>query len=82
MPLRYVDQDASLTTLRKSLAKTIKTLTANDLFVFYYAGHGFQIAGENWLTAWDSDPDELATTSLQLAADILTPLKASACKRR
>lgn len=80
-PLRYVDQDASLTTLRKSLAKTIKTLTANDLFVFYYAGHGFQTAGENWLTAWDSDPDELATTSLQLAADILTPLKASACKK-
>ncbi len=79
--LVFLDKDASLTTLKRSLSKTIQGLSANDLFVFFYAGHGFQAGGENWLTAWDSDPDELNTSSVQLAAEVLTPLKKSACRK-
>jgi len=76
-----VNDQASLTTLRGSLETKLAGLKATDLFVFYYAGHGFQKAQDNRLTAWDTDLDRLGDTSLNLVEEVLKPLRASACRR-
>ncbi|UWU12410.1 hypothetical protein [Sinorhizobium medicae] len=39
------DADASLTALRDELKYTIKNLSEHELFIIYYAGHGFHGAG-------------------------------------
>ena len=49
------DGDASLTALRDQLAYTIKNLADDDLFIFYYAGHGFHGAGGNRLSTFDTN---------------------------
>jgi uncharacterized caspase-like protein len=43
------DADASLTALEDELTYTIRNLADDDLFVVYYAGHGFHGAGANRL---------------------------------
>ena len=44
---------------RKTLRKSIRTfggkLGADDIGLFYYAGHGMQVSGENYLIPIDSD---------------------------
>jgi hypothetical protein len=62
-----VNEDATLGALRYDLPQTIAGLREDDLFLFYYAGHGFFGAGGNRLTAFDSNARNLDGTTWLLA---------------
>jgi hypothetical protein len=42
----------------------IQSLESEDLFIFYYAGHGFHGVGGNRITAWDTHPFNVEDTTL------------------
>ena len=76
-----IDNDATLTTIQYSLHQTIGSLNEDDLFVFYYAGHGFYGAGGNRITAWDTNTYNIEGTTLLLTDVLIDPLTASVCPR-
>ena len=75
------DADASLTALRDLVGYTTRNLSGDDLFVFYYAGHGFHGAGGNRLSTYETNPHNVAGTSFHLRDDLLDPLTQSDCRR-
>jgi hypothetical protein len=75
------DADASLTALRDDLKYTIKTLADDELFIFYYAGHGFHGAGGNRLSTYDTNRTTVEDTSLSMRDDLLEPLMDSECRQ-
>ncbi len=75
------DGDASLTAMRDHLGYTIHNLDENDLFIFYYAGHGFHGAGGNRLSAYDTNRTNIAATSLHMRDELLEPLAQSDCQQ-
>ncbi|MFZ0423758.1 MAG: caspase family protein [Xanthobacteraceae bacterium] len=75
------DSEASLTALRDELGFAIKGLAAGDLFIFYYAGHGFHGAGGNRLSAYDTNRTNVVGTSLLMRDDLLEPLADSDCQQ-
>lgn len=75
------DGDASLTALRDHLAYTIRNLSADDLFIFYYAGHGFHGAGGNRLSTYDTNRSNVGGTSLLMRDDLLEPLANGKCQQ-
>ena len=75
------DTQASCTALRDELKYTIQNLDEDELFIFYYAGHGFYGAGGNRLSAYDTNQLNIADTTLQLQADLLEHLKGSQCRK-
>jgi len=75
------DSDASLTAVNDHLAWTIRNLSADDLFVFYYAGHGFHGAGGNRLSTYDTNRLNIANTTLSMRDALLEPLAESACEK-
>lgn len=75
------DADASLTAVKDHLAWTIRNLSAGDLFIFYYAGHGFHGAGGNRLSTYDTNRLNIADTTLSMRDALLEPLAASACEQ-
>ena len=76
-----VDDDATMGNIAYQLKQTIGGLEANDLFVFYYAGHGYHGAGGNRITAWDSHAHGSAETTLLLQEHLIAPLAKSVCTR-
>jgi hypothetical protein len=72
---------ASLTTIRDTTRYLLQGLAPSDLFMLFYAGHGFHGEGDNRLTAFDSNPDNLQDTTLNLSKEILRPLATSPCRR-
>ena len=72
---------ASLVALKETLSYEFFRLSEEDLFVFYYAGHGFHGASGNRLSAYDTSPYNIFDTTLDLQEDLLAPLSRSACKR-
>jgi hypothetical protein len=70
-----VNENASLIGLRESIRDRVKALRENDLFVFYYAGHGFCGKDGNRLAAWDMSRLEIAGTTLLLRDDVIEPLR-------
>lgn len=74
------DEHASLTALRDELHYKIKHLADDDLFIFYYAGHGFHGAGGNRLSAYDTNGYNVSSTSLMMRDDLLEPLAESSCQ--
>ncbi len=75
------DGNASLTALRDELKHTVKNLAKDELFIFYYAGHGFYGAGGNRLSAYDTNHANIEGTSLSMRDDLLEPLKQSECRQ-
>lgn len=76
-----VDNDATYQTVKYALKQTIDGLGEDDLFVFYYAGHGFHGAGGNRVTSWESHPFNVADTTLLLRDVLFDRLAESKCKR-
>ncbi len=70
-----VNESASLLGLRESIRCQIQKLRDNDLFVFYYAGHGFCGKDGNRLAAWNMSRLEITGTTLLLRDEILEPLR-------
>lgn len=75
------DSSATLVGLRDDVKHTIRGLDADDLFIFYYAGHGFHGAGGNRLSVYDTNRDNIDGTSFILRDDLLDPLSESQCTR-
>ncbi len=75
------DADASLTALRDELKYTIKNLAEDELFIFYYAGHGFHGAGGNRLSTYDTNRTNIEDTSLSMRDDLLEALVDSKCRQ-
>lgn len=75
------DGDASLVAIREHLAYTAKNLDRDDLFIFYYAGHGFHGAGGNRLSAFDTNRTNVEGTSVSMRDDLLEPLSKSKCRQ-
>lgn len=75
------DADASLAAVQDHLGYTIRNLSADDLFVFYYAGHGFHGAGGNRLSTYDTNRLNIADTTLSMRDALLEPLSQSACEQ-
>jgi hypothetical protein len=75
------DEDATLSTLKYEIPRTIAGLRENDVFLFYYAGHGFYGEGGNRLTAFDSNIKNLDGTTWLLRELLTDPLEGSACRR-
>lgn len=73
------DDQATLAGLKSYLQYTIKSLAPDDLFIFYYAGHGFHDATGNRLSTYDTVVTNKTDTTLSLSDDLLKPLKESAC---
>lgn len=73
------DAEASQTRIADDLGYTIRSLDADDLFVFYYAGHGFHGAGGNRITAADTNVLNLEGTTLLIRTLLTDPLEESAC---
>ncbi|RWO31010.1 MAG: hypothetical protein EOS10_17665 [Mesorhizobium sp.] len=71
------DSDASLAAIKDHLAWTIRNLSAEDLFIFYYAGHGFHCAGGNRLSTYDTNRFNIADTTLSMRDALLEPLAGS-----
>ena len=76
-----LDEHATDATLRNELKAKIWSLGEEDLFIFYYAGHGFHDASGNRLTVWDTTVLNVDGTTLSVTADLLGPLQASPCQR-
>jgi uncharacterized caspase-like protein len=77
----FRDSEATCASLKNDLGFAIKSLSHEDLFIFYYAGHGFHGAGGNRITAWDSNPFNIEGTTLLLREVLRDPLAASPCVR-
>ncbi|MGR9281434.1 caspase family protein [Rhizobium johnstonii] len=75
------DADASLIAVRDQLSYTIRNLSEDDLFIFYYAGHGFHGSGGNRLSTYDTNRSNVGGTSLQMREDLLEPLAESECRQ-
>ncbi len=64
---------ATKSSMESNLRRGLSRLRADDEFMFYYAGHGFSKSGHNYITCFDTDPDDLEGTSvsLQLLFDLV-----------
>ena len=76
-----VDNDATVSNIKYQLRGFMQSLDEDDLFIFYYAGHGFHGQGGNRITAWDTHAHNIEGTTLLLREVLLDPLQASACRR-
>lgn len=76
-----IDEDATLSTLKYELPQTIAGLHEDDVFLFYYAGHGFYGEGGNRLTVFDSNSRNLDGTTWLLRELLTDPLEGSSCQR-
>jgi uncharacterized caspase-like protein len=75
------DSAATYASLSDDLRYAIKSLAPDDLFIFYYAGHGFHGAGGNRLTTWDTNPFNIEGTTLLVREVLTDQLAASPCQR-
>lgn len=64
-----------------AVAERAYSMGIDDLFVFYYAGHGFHGDGGNRLTVWDTSAVNIAGTTVGVEEHILGPLRKSECQR-
>jgi integrase len=75
------DQDVTFANLRNEIHAQVWGLGHEDLFIFYYAGHGFHDASGNRLTVWDTSPANIGLTTLSVREDLLAHLCNSPCER-
>lgn len=76
-----IDDEVTRSVLKDELPYTIAGLQADDLFVFYFAGHGLYGDGGNRLTAYDSFVTNLGGTTWSVRDLLTDPLSRSACSR-
>ena len=76
-----IDNNATRGNIDNELKRAIAGLDEEDLFVFYYAGHGFHGVGGNRITAWDTHAHNVEGTTLLLRDVLFDRLNASRCTR-
>ena len=75
-----IDSDATKSIIESKVRTTIDSLTENDLFFLYYAGHGFSMNDSNYLTCHDTQKSDLVDTSMSLQS-LFQRLRNSRCKK-
>jgi len=76
-----INTDATQAMISYKAKQMIEELEEDDLFIFYYAGHGFYDGTSERLTGSDSIIGALPTTTIRLRDVIFDPLAESPCKR-
>jgi uncharacterized caspase-like protein len=71
---------ATKTTIESKLRTFMTTVSESDQLFFFYAGHGFAVNSSNFITCYDTQPEDLSNTSISLQ-DLFTKLRASKCRR-
>ena len=64
-----------------AVAERAHGLGPDDLFIFYYAGHGFHDDSGNRLTVWDTTLINVAGTTVGVDEHLLGPLRKSECQK-
>ena len=77
----FIDNDATQSNIRYELLQATESLEENDVFIFYYAGHGFHGAGGNRITAWDTNAHHIDGTTLLLKEVLIERITESHCRR-
>lgn len=75
-----VNAQATRTAIESSFRRFLKGVMPNDTVVFFFSGHGIDFDDRSFLTAHDTQPDDIQLTSIPLAS-ILSQLGASDCDR-
>jgi uncharacterized caspase-like protein len=75
-----LDEQATRTAIESAFRKFLKGVTRNDTVVFFFSGHGADFEDRSFLTAHDTQPDDIQLTSIPLAS-ILSQIDASDCER-
>jgi len=76
-----VNELATKATLDYQIGQAIDAAGPDDLLLFFYAGHGFFGAGDNYLTAFDTGTASIMDTSVPILGQLIQPLSASKCRR-
>ena len=71
---------ATRTTITSQVRQHVKALAKEDYLYIFYAGHGFSKNGHNYITCYDTDPDDLEDTSIKLK-ELLDTCGKSPCTR-
>ncbi len=66
--------DASAALLRQQVTDFAARIQSNDVVVIYYAGHGIQVDGRNYLVPSDFPPDATKLPTMAISADELLEL--------
>ena len=77
----WTNEDATTSRLENDLPYEIKQLGPDDLFIFFYAGHGFYAQGSNRLTTWDTHTFNIGETTVCLEKVLLSPLRNGHCRK-
>ncbi|HEY8161720.1 MAG TPA: caspase family protein [Methylocystis sp.] len=75
------NSEATYADLINAIAERAYSIGPDDLFIFYYAGHGFHDDSGNRLTVWDTNLVNVAGTTVGVGEHILGPLRKSECQR-
>lgn len=70
------DSVATKATIESRLRTELAGLGPEDRFVFYFAGHGLALNGQNYITCFDTQPMDLERTSIPLST-VYEALRAS-----
>jgi hypothetical protein len=76
----WLDAAVNASNLSIELPAIIDGLGAEDRFYFFYAGHGFWTSGSSRLTVYDTHPDNLFGSTVELERALLKPLRTSPCR--
>ncbi len=76
-----INCEATYADVVNAVAELAYGLGPDDLFIFYYAGHGFHDDGGNRLTVWDTSTVNIAGTTIGVDEHLLRPLQKSECPR-
>jgi Caspase domain len=71
--------EATKATIESKIRKILKYLKEDDVFYFFYAGHGFSENGNNYITCHDTQLDDITETSIELQL-IYQEIRNSICK--
>lgn len=77
--ITLINDQATHKAIEARVKRTIKSLLEDDQLVIYYTGHGFSKDDGNYLTCHDTNPDDLAATSVKLSW-LFDQIKASDCR--
>ena len=66
--------------IESDLRKLTRRLTHDDTLLLFYVGHGFSLSGANYLSCYDTRPDDLAETSLSIQR-LLETVSSCKCRR-
>jgi hypothetical protein len=75
-----IDNQATKAVIESKVNRVIDRLKSDDILYFYYAGHGFSKAGDNFITCHDTQDSDWDATSVALNP-IFKRLQNSPCSR-